>query len=312
MLVLGIVCTALAASLAEPAFTPAQGDALSCADIAMRDPFVLPVKKEGLYYLYGTCPTFGQKPFLCYTSKDLKTWSGPTSVLELPQNFWAARDFWAPEVHLWKGRYYLFATYAAHEGKIRRTHLSVADSPVGRFRPIGDRPQTPAGWMCLDGTLFVDDAGAPWMVFCHEWVQVQNGEICAMRLSEDLSKAVGEPQLLFKASAAPWVRDKTDKVTDGPFLYRTKTDTLLMIWSSFGKDGKYKVGLACSSSGKLEGPWEQQAKPLYEDDGGHAMLFKTFDDRLMMSLHTPNHHPSHPVFIPVRDEGNTLVLGMRN
>jgi len=307
MLALFLACAAIAAGSAEPAFTPAQGDSLRCADIAVRDPFVLPMKKDGLYYLYGTCPTFGQKPFLCYTSKDLNTWSGPISILDLPENFWANRDYWAPEVHPWKGRYYLFATYAAHEGKIRRTHICAADSPLGPFRPIGDRPQTPAGWMCLDGTLFVDDEGAPWMVFCHEWVQVQNGEICAVRLSDDLSKAEGEPKLLFKASAAPWVRDKKDKITDGPFLHRSGSGKLLMVWSSFGKDNQYKVGLARSTSGKLEGPWEQQAKPLYESDGGHAMLFKTFDGQLMMALHTPNHHPSRPVFIPIRDNGDTLA-----
>jgi beta-xylosidase len=309
MLALGIVFAALAAQLsAQEAVPPAQGDNLSCADIAIRDPLILPVKEEGLYYLYGTCPTFGQKPFICYTSKDLKTWSGPLSVLDLPKDFWATRDYWAPEVHVWKGRYYMFATYAAEKGKVRRTHLCTADGPRGPFRPIGDGPQTPEGWMCLDGTLFVDDAGAPWMVFCHEWVQVQDGEICAVQLSDDLSKAVGEPKLLFKASAAPWVVEKKDKVTDGPFLYRSKTGKLLMIWSSFGKDGKYKVGLARSTSGKLEGPWEQQEKLLYTDDGGHAMLFKTFDGQLMMSLHTPNHHPSHPAFIPMRDEGDTLLV----
>ena len=308
MLAFGLVCAAIAANLSEPAFTPARGNELGCPDIAVRDPFVLPVKEEGLYYLYGTCPTFGEKPFLCYTSKDLKIWNGPVPVLDLPEEFWANRDYWAPEVHVWKGRYYLFATYAANKGKVRRTHLCAADTPRGPFRPIGEGPQTPQGWMCLDGTLFVDDAGAPWLVFCHEWVQVQDGEICAVRLSEDLSKAVGEPRLLFKASAAPWVVDKKDKVTDGPFLYRSKTGKLLMIWSSFSKDGKYKVGLARSTSGKLEGPWEQRAEPIYNDDGGHAMLFKTFDGKLMMSLHTPNHHPSHPAFIPMRDEGDTIVV----
>jgi hypothetical protein len=81
-----------------------------------------------------------------------------------------------------------------------------------------------------------------------------------------------------------------------------------MIWSSFGKDGKYKVGLARSASGMLEGPWEQQEKLLYTDDGGHGMLFRAFDGKLMMSLHTPNSHPSRPAFIPMRDEGDTLVM----
>ena len=69
----------------------------------------------------------------------------------------------------------------------------MSDSPKGPFRPVGNRPVTPEGWHCLDGTLYTDRKGAPWLVFCHEWLQVGDGQICAVPLSEDLSEAVGEP-----------------------------------------------------------------------------------------------------------------------
>lgn len=286
----------------------ARGSNLALEDLVVRDPFVLPVASDSTYYLYGTRPTFGQAPFLCYTSRDLARWTGPHDILDLPQGFWATQDYWAPEVHLWKGRYYLFATYAAEKGAVRRTHIAVADHPLGPFKPIGEEAQTPRGWMCLDGTFFVDDEERPWMVFCHEWVQVQDGEICAVPLTDHLDAASGEPILLFKASSAPWVAARPDKVTDGPFLHRTKTGRLVMLWSSFGHDGKYKVGLAHSRSGTLQGPWVQHMTPLFEDDGGHAMLFTTFDGVLMAAFHAPNSHPSRPRLCPVKETGDTLVF----
>ena len=36
---------------------------------------------------------------------------------------------------------------------------------------------TPDGWQSLDGTLYVDRSGKPWMVFCHEWLQVGDGQM---------------------------------------------------------------------------------------------------------------------------------------
>ena len=45
----------------------------------------------------------------------------------------------------------------------------------------------------LDGTLYVDRSGKPWMVFCHEWLQVGDGQICAIPMSDDLGEAIGDP-----------------------------------------------------------------------------------------------------------------------
>ena len=76
-------------------------------------------------------------------------------------------------------------------------------------------------------------------------------------------------------------------VTDGPCLYRTKTGTLLMIWSSFTATG-YTTGVAISQSGTVHGPWRHQPEPLVTDDGGHGCIFRAFDGTLMLTLHSPN------------------------
>lgn len=280
-------------------------------DLRIRDPFILPVASEKTYYLFGTRrPTPNGPGFTVFTSKDLVKWQGPRVAFTPPEEF-VSENYWAPEVYAYKGKYYLFGTFKPKDS-VRGTYTLIADRPEGPYRFHSDGPVTPADWYCLDGTLFIDDQNAPWMVFCHEWVQVGDGEICAMRLNEDLSKRIGDPILLFKASEAPWVRETgtnpRGRITDGPFFHRTADGALLMIWSSFGEGG-YKLAVARSESGKLEGPWKQEAKPIFENDGGHGMLFRTFDGTLMLTLHQPNRHPDERArLFTVKDENNTLSL----
>jgi beta-xylosidase len=288
---------------------------LKLTDIHIRDPFVLPVEEEGLYTLYGTTgPTTWEGPgpgFDVYTSRDLESWEGPQPCFRPPAGFWADRNFWAPEVHRYQGQFYMFASFKSASAA-RATQILVSDTPRGPFLPLSDSPVTPASWECLDGTLFVDLDGGPWLVFCHEWVQVQDGEICALPLSRDLREPVGTPTLLFRASQAPWARPypRPDTwVTDGPFLYKTAHGELLMLWASFTGEG-YAQGAARSPSGSVLGPWQHDSPLLYSKDGGHGMLFRTFDGRLMLSLHAPNDSPhERPLFLPVEErEGKLAVL----
>ncbi len=168
--------------------------------------------------------------------------------------------------------------------------------------------------MCLDGTLWVEDE-TPYMIYCHEWVEMIDGTMELIELREDLSSSVGQPMRLFCASAAKWSTGSARKdgsrtyVTDGCFLYRTKTGKLLMIWSSF-KDGNYAIGIAESATGKVIGPWRQQEKPLFDKHGGHGMIFRTFDGRLCLVLHAPN-SPSgqeRAHIFEIEDLGDTLQL----
>lgn len=280
------------------------------SDINIRDPFVLPVQLEKRYYLYGTMGayTWGESAigFDCYISTDLENWEGPFPVFRPLKNFWADRNFWAPEVHMYQGKHYMFASFKA-PGVCRGTQILISESPLGPFHPLSDRPVTPQDWECLDGTLFVTPEGNPWMVFCHEWVQVGDGEICAIPLSKDLSSANGEPVVLFRASQAPWAEQIDSKgrkgyVTDGPWMHRLPNDKLLMMWSSFGEGG-YTIGVARSTSGQLIGPWGQDTNPLYSGDGGHCMTFHDFNGKTWLSLHRPNSTPDErPLFLPLAEE----------
>ncbi len=265
-------------------------------DIRIRDPFVLPVPETGWYYLYGTGKPLGETGFDAYRSRDLRQWEGPFAVFRPPAGFWGVKDFWAPEVHRYRGKYYMFATFLPKEPEQRGTGILVADTPEGPFVPHSDGPATPREVRALDGTLFVDPEGKPWMVFCHEWEQIVDGSICAMRLSEDLKRAEGAPVTLFQASQAAWVVQmgfggRQGKITDGPWVWREPDGSLVTLWSSFGAGKQYMTSTARSASGSITGPWVPSPEPFLTEDGGHGMFFETFDGKRLLSLHQPNRHP---------------------
>ncbi len=284
---------------------------MTLEEINIRDPFVLPFKDT--YYMYGTraktCWGLADG-FDCYTSKDLVNWDGPFEVFHKPENFWADKNYWAPEVHIYNNTFYMFATFNSEALDKKGTMILSSESPLGPFKVHSDGKITPDEWNSLDGTFYLSPEGKPYMVFSHEWVDLADGEICSVELSDDLTHPVSEPVTLFKASQAkPWVkgmqhrlRNEICYVTDGPFMHRLENGELIMLWASISEGG-YAEAIARSDNGNIDGNWTIDEKPLFDKDGGHGMLFKTFDGKLMMVLHQPNETPKeHPVFIPVNEE----------
>lgn len=277
-------------------------------DIHIRDPFIMPY--DGKYYLYGTR---GETAWVVSTgldvfvSEDLENWSEAHECFTVPENFWADKEVWAPEVHYYEGKFYMFVSFRS-EVRDRATQILRSDSPMGPFLPFTDDAITPVGWRCLDGTFCVDKGGDPYIVFCREWQQVVDGEIHAMKLTKDLSQAAGEPILLFKASQPHWA-DKTRKsfITDGPFMYRTQCGRLLMIWSTFTPSG-YVQAVAYSDNGEIDGNWLHEDL-LFEKNGGHGMIFEDYNGVKHLVLHSPNEHPhERPALFDIAEENGTLKL----
>ncbi len=277
-------------------------------DIHIRDPFVL--LADGKYYMYGSRgpETWGEGTGLdVYISDDLENWSEAIEAFTPPENFWSHKNFWAPEVHFYKGSYYMFVSFIS-DTRLRGTQILKSEKPEGPFTPHSDGPVTPEEWMCLDGTFLVDK-GKPYMIFCHEWVQVKDGEVWAVELTDDLKEAKGEPIYLFKASEPVWV-DKTREtfVTDGPFAYRTVGGKLMLIWSSF-YNGEYCQAMIYSDNGHVDGKWIHDERLLFEKNGGHGMIFRTKENELKLVLHSPNQTPlERPVIFDLKEENDTLYI----
>ena len=291
--------------------------------IRLSDPFILADKNTSTYYMTGTGG-------MLWKSRDLKKWTGPFQVAKTDPGSWMGKNpmIWAAELHHYKDKYYYFATFTNRDVKIdtvgenvidrRACHVLVSDRAEGPYVPMNDPTYLPASKPTLDGTLWVDKDGKPYMVYCYEWLQNLNGTIEKIELKPDLSGTIGEGKLLFRASESPWSREKQqekigpNKVTDGPYLFRTGTGRLGMIWTSWIYD-VYTQGVAYSTSGTLDGPWIQEKEPITPPIYGHGMLFSTLDGNWLMSVHSHVKSNGRTVRTPhlfdVDFSGDKLVVG---
>ena len=222
-------------------------------------------------------------------------------IYRMSTDTWKERDLWAPEVHEYCGKYYLFVSILGKNG-LRGTEISVSNTPDGMFEPISNRPVTPLTQSCIDGTLFVDNEGTPYIVYSHDWPDnyivekdVYVGEIWALELSKDLKEPVGEPFILFASTDVPYSAATATPTTyygkrlmrygsDAPFVRKLKNGKLFLTWSPIPANNYVVLG---AISNNIHGPWKHIEKPLFDNNGGHAMLFTDFDGTVKMCFHQP-------------------------
>jgi arabinan endo-1,5-alpha-L-arabinosidase len=324
----------------QPIITPSHHKPLS--EIWMRDPFILPPlttssssssslppkQPQQQYLLFGTtdkppdqCDPYSMYPatgFDVYQSTHLDgPWYGPIKAFTPPSGFWADTQFWAPEVIRYANSCFMIASFRStrlKSGRYIQILKSYSEEGIGPYQPWSEL-LTPPNWFCLDGHIYLGEM-TPYLIFAREFIEVGDGMMYCIQLSSDLKKSIGEPTLLFKASEAPWVRSigsgyvEQQYVTDGPFLWRVRgTQELIMLWSSIGTNSRYQIGIARSKTGKLFGPYVHDPIPLFEDDGGHCMIFRLPSTTtttnninslwngegsppLVIVLHTPNRNVS--------------------
>ena len=275
--------------------------------INIRDPFV--VFEDGKYYLYGTrADNFGYKTggFDVYVSTDLDNWSEPIECFSSTKYEMNSAVNWAPEVHKYNGKYYMFATFTQANG-LRGTFSLVSEHLEGPFVPHSKDALTPKDWECLDGTLYINEKGEPYIVFCHEHTQIIDGTICYVKLNETLDATVGDVVTLFSASSCKDVSPGGDHyITDGPFMFRSKSGELFMLWSSIIND-KYAELVVKFKDGKLGVDFEH-LKPLLDSDGGHGMIFSNGQDTYF-TYHTPNKSGfDRPEFCRIEDDGSSIKI----
>lgn len=259
------------------------------------DPFIL--KDGDTYYAY---PTSAPDGFRYFTSKDLVEWSEGEYCYR--GSSWGENNFWAPEVYLRGGKYYLLYTARWKKNHSLRIGLAVSDSPRGPFADLQDGPLFDAGYAAIDATLFTDDDGANYLYFsrdCSENVigGVHTSEIYCARLSHDLSRLENEPfrvttpELPFETELdAKW------RWNEGPAVLKHDGKYYLNFSVNCFDSPAYCVG--CAVAEHPEGPFVKYPAPvLSRREGdfsgpGHNAFFWD-GERLLTAFHIHT-DPAHP------------------
>lgn len=285
-------------------------------EINIRDPYVL--LHNDVYYLYGTrsetCWSQAEG-FDCYKSNDLKEWEGPFEIFRRPDDFFADREFWAPECIYRNGYFYLITTFGSACMK-KGIYILRSEEATGPFSLYSER-LVPEEWECLDGSLYFEEE-QPYLIFSHAFQDVLEGDMCIVPLSNDLKCAAGEPEVIFSAKDTKWAIpfpyakeefgiEGDAYFTDGPCAVKID-GTIYMTWSSWSQGG-YAIGTAWSRSGDIHGPWEKSDEAIFPENGGHGMVFRDKEGILKFALHYPNDkYKEHPVFTELCVRDGQLVI----
>lgn len=109
MILVACLAFILSASAQIPNLMPAPGN-IKLAELHLRDMCIYPDPVTKIYYMVGP----GWRGVRLYTSKDLLTWYGPQLIYKATADVWGEipiLSIWAPELHAYKGKYYLFLTF---------------------------------------------------------------------------------------------------------------------------------------------------------------------------------------------------------
>lgn len=288
-------------------------------DISLSDPFVMADPASEMYYMTGTAGEVFRSP-------NLEIWTKLPWAMNTEGISWIGKNhttpapglIWAPELYCRNGAYYEVVTFTNPDAKTEGTnhsrrsiHILRSNKPEGAFSKIegSDELYLPASKMAIDGTIWEED-GKLYLVYCYEWVQAGDGAIEYVELKPDLTGTVGEAHTICSAKDGRKWNDSA--VTDGPFLFRTQTGRLGMIWTSW-RAGFYVQGVSYSDNGKINGNWTHSATPITPDNHGHGMLFRTFDGQLLMSVHSNRNidlnqqrFERHPTLFVMDDSGDEL------
>lgn len=276
--------------------------------VPLGDPFILYWNNK--YYAYGTQSANG---IAVYVSDDLETWTIPSGVangLALNKaDVWADRWFWAPEVYVVNGKFYMY--FSADE------HICVAtsDSPLGPFKQEVQKPMLEPE-KSIDNSLFIDDDGTPYLF----WVRFNDGNnIWMAQLEKNLVDLKTETMQHCIHVSQPW-EEIWPRVNEGPFVIK-RNGVFFMTYSANSYESPfYGVGVATATN--INGPWTKYANnPVFQKPGnlsgvGHSALFTDKDGKLRIVFHAHNSntqiHPRHmyigTVGFEMRDGKEVMVI----
>jgi beta-xylosidase len=273
---------------------------VGAAPIHMGDPFAF--WHAGRYYLIGT--TAPDEGFHCYESTDLAHWQLKGWAWRQSPDGWTADCLWAPEVKYHQGRFYL--TYSGHVRGSPPGHLlmalAVSDTPAGPYRDL-HAPWFDPGYSTIDGHLFVDDDGRPYLYFSRNGEQdgTSFGANYGVELAPDLSEPVGTPLLLIEASQ-PWERVNwtENRCNEGPTVLKHRGRYYMTYSANHTGFPHYGVGYATAEHPL--GPWRKaEENPVLATNlalgvsaPGHNSIVPSPDGRELFIVYHTHADPARP------------------
>lgn len=303
-------------------------------DLRMGDPFALRVKDR--YYLYGSTAT--GKGFKGWTSADMVNWEPLSFVYQHTEGSWGGKRYWAPEAIEYQGKFYL--VFSCQPKSIKkfaaRICLAVSDKPEGPFADL-HLPLFDNGWACIDGHIFVDDDGTPYLYFAKvgavgrprarpvsDRTGYLYGVIYGIKLKKDLSGTIGRPFLCNRVEQKWENPQSTDtRCNEGAFVLK-HNGTYYMTYSANHYTHPF-YGIGYSTAPAPLGPWTKSpANPLVQRDPaiglsgpGHSSITTSPDGKeLFIVYHAHSDPNSRPRGRTVNidrlifdDEGDLRLIG---
>lgn len=249
------------------------------SQVPLADPYIL--LDGDTYYAYGTHAADGIE---VWTSKNLKYWKNQGLALS-KDNTTETQWFWAPEVYLKNGVYYMY--YSANE----HLFVATATSPKGPFKQVGSYQMESllGDEKCIDSSVFFDDDGTAWLFF----VRFTDGNCIWMcQLADDyITPVEGTLRKCINVSQ-DWETD-LGRVNEGPNVIKHGNRYYLTYSGNDFRSQEYAVGYATTRS-LASGTWSKytQNPVVYKVEGlmgtGHHTLFYDKEGKLRIVFHA--HH----------------------
>lgn len=240
----------------NPVLRPGTGVAVGLSTLA--DPSCIK-DTDGTYYMYVTSPGYP-----CFSSKNLYDWKYEGKVFENPGEEkthvkWAKKNFWAPEVIRFNGKYYLNYTASKNANSPKRIGLAVADKPTGPFVDVADTAffTHSEAQGSIDSHIFFDDDGRIYMYYSKAMsenyvpeIGKQRSEICVVELASDLlSGAITDPKVVSVPEQSwEFKPDREYYWNEGAVLLKHDGQYYLMYSANNYTRAEYAVGYAVATS----------------------------------------------------------------
>ena len=262
------------------------------------DPFILHAS-DGRYYLY--CTSEDGSGFPVRSSEDLIHWTEHGPALRAKDSRWANDTFWAPECYELGGKYVLLYSANWKDNPTQalenyRIGAAVADTPVGPFTEVSDRPVFDPGYPIIDANLYRED-GRYYLYYSrccyeHKVDGLEESWIYGVELKPDFSGIIGEPALLLRPEQ-PW-EGRSAAATgrrwnEGSFLMKAGDRYLMTYSGNFFGGPDYAVGYAVGETPL--GPFvKAEENPILERYGdvtgtGHSCMLHSPEGELLICYH---------------------------